>query len=158
MATEYGRACMQSNPAISNLPAPTEDCLFLNVYTPAPDDAGRPVLFWIHGGSYTGGSGSSYDGGSFATQGDIVVVTINYRLGVFGFMELGHLDPALAGSQNNGIRDQILALEWTRDHIADFGGDPHNVTIIGESAGAGSVLGIMAAPFGVAPSICSQPE
>ena len=150
-ATRFGAAAPQvARAASSPLPSRNivwdEDCLFLNVYTPAPDGAGRPVLFWIHGGSYTAGSGDAYDGTSFARQGDIVVVTVNYRLGVFGFMELGHLDPALAGSQNNGIRDQITALQWVHDHIADFGGDPGQVTICGESAGAGSVAAILGAP------------
>ena len=150
-ATHFGTSAPQvSRAASSPLPGSEirwdEDCLFLNVYSPAPDHAGRPVLFWIHGGSYTFGSGDAYNGGSFATRGDIVVVTVNYRLGVFGFMELGHLDPALAGSQNNGIRDQITALQWVHDHIEYFGGDPDQVTISGESAGAGSVAAILGAP------------
>ncbi len=123
-----------------------EDCLFLNVYTPAAEGSGRPVLFWIHGGSYINGSGNAYDGTSFATAGDMVVVTINYRLGAFGFAELGHLDPKYAGSQNNGVRDMIEALRWTRDNIAAFGGDPDRVTICGESAGAGAVNALLCSP------------
>ncbi len=123
-----------------------EDCLFLNIYSPGTDTARRPVLVWIHGGSYTTGSGNSYNGASFATEGDIVVVALNYRLGALGFMELGHLDPELAGSQNNGIRDQIAALQWVHEHIEQFGGDPDQVTISGESAGAGSVVAILASP------------
>ncbi|NCG36816.1 MAG: carboxylesterase family protein [Actinobacteria bacterium] len=126
--------------------ATNEDCLFLNVYTPAPDNAARPVLIWIHGGSYMTGRGATVDGGPFARNGDIVVVSINYRLGLLGFMELGHLDPELAGSHNNGIRDQIAALRWVHDNIAVFGGDPTRVTIAGESAGAGSVMAILASP------------
>jgi para-nitrobenzyl esterase len=150
-ATAYGASAPQPSQREGN-PLPgreirwDEDCLFLNVFTPAPDDARRPVLFWIHGGAYTAGSGDAYHGGPFATHGDIVVVTVNYRLGVFGFMELGHLDPALAGSQNNGIRDQIAALQWVHDHIQRFGGDPDQITICGESAGAGSVAAILGAP------------
>jgi len=150
-ATAYGTSAPQA-PRLPGNPLPArdlrcdEDCLFLNVFTPSPDAHRRPVLFWIHGGAYTAGSGDAYHGGSFATQGDIVVVTINYRLGALGFMELGHLDPSLAGSQNNGIRDQITALQWVHDHIADFGGDPDRVTICGESAGAGSVAAILGAP------------
>jgi para-nitrobenzyl esterase len=123
-----------------------EDCLFLNVFRPAGNRGGLPVLCWIHGGSYTTGSANDYNASIIAAQGDVVVVAINYRLGVFGFLDVSALDASYAGSAANGIRDQILALEWIRDHIADFGGDPDNVTIIGESAGAGSVLGIMAAP------------
>ncbi len=123
-----------------------EDCLFLNVFTPATDGSDRPVLCWIHGGSYTSGSANDYNASIIAAQGDVVVVPINYRLGAFGFLDVSGLDPAYAGSAANGIRDQILALEWIRDHIADFGGDPANVTIIGQSAGAGSVLGLLAAP------------
>ena len=101
-----------------------EDCLVLNIYTPASDGGRRPVLVWIHGGAYVRGSGDVTDGTSFAQLGDIVVVTLNYRFGALGFMELGHLDPTLAGSQNNGIRDQGLmgsmhALEipfvWNQD-------------------------------------------
>jgi len=124
----------------------SEDCLFLNVYTPAADSAARPVLFWIHGGSYLNGSGDAYGGGSFATTGDIVVVTINYRLGVFGFAEFGHLDESHTGSQNNGVLDMIAALEWVRDNIAAFGGDPSRVTICGESAGAGAVNALLCSP------------
>lgn len=123
-----------------------EDCLFLNVFRPAGNRGDLPVLCWIHGGSYTTGSANDYNASILAAQGDVVIVAVNYRLGVFGFLDVSALDASYAGSAANGIRDQILALEWIRDHIADFGGDPDNVTIIGESAGAGSVLGIMAAP------------
>lgn len=126
-----------------------EDCLFLNVFTPAggaSDVECRPVLCWIHGGSYTTGSANDYNASIIAARGDVVVVAVNYRLGAFGFLDVSDLDASLAGSAANGIRDQILALEWIRDHIAEFGGDPANVTIIGESAGAGSVLGILASP------------
>ncbi len=125
---------------------PDEDCLFLNVFTPAADDAARPVMVWVHGGSYTTGSGNDYDASVLARQGDVVVVTVNYRLGVFGFLDLSSLGEQFAGSASNGFRDQIAALEWVHDHIADFGGDPSNVTIFGESAGAGSVLALLASP------------
>jgi para-nitrobenzyl esterase len=123
-----------------------EDCLFLNVIRPAGGGTDLPVICWIHGGSYTTGSANDYNASILAAQGDVVIVAVNYRLGVFGFLDVSPLDASYAGSAANGIRDQILALEWIRDHVADFGGDPGNVTIIGESAGAGSVLGIMAAP------------
>ena len=123
-----------------------EECLHLNVFTPAADDAARPVMVWIHGGAFFMGSGSSpmYDGVSLVERGDIVLVTINYRLGAFGFMELGWLDDELAGSANCGLLDQVAALEWVRDNIAVFGGDPGNVTIFGESAGSMSVTSLLA--------------
>jgi para-nitrobenzyl esterase len=132
----------------------SEDCLFLNVYTPAPGEpdahdeerARRPVMVWIHGGSWMTGSGDIYDGASFCTRGDAVVVTINYRLGVLGWLPLDAVDPSFAGAGNNGLRDQVLALQWVRDNIASLGGDPDNVTIFGESAGGGSVCALLATP------------
>ena len=113
-----------------------EDCLNLNVFAPA-GASGLPVLVWIHGGAYLNGAGSGpwYDGTRLAARG-CVVVTINYRLGALGFL----------GEGNWGTLDQICALEWVRDHVADFGGDPGNVTIFGESAGGSAVLSLMAAP------------
>ena len=120
-----------------------EDCLTLNVWTPnRPTTGPRPVMVWIHGGAFVNGSGDIYDARWLADRGDIVVVTINYRLGAFGFM---HLD-AFPGSGNSGILDQIAALEWVRDNIAAFGGDPGNVTIFGESAGGMSVGTLLGAP------------
>lgn len=125
-----------------------EDCLHLNVWTPqVRTETPLPVMVWIHGGGFEMGSGSSplYDGTSFARDG-VVIVTINYRLGAFGFLELGHLDPALAGSGNNGLLDQITALEWVQANIAAFGGDPNNVTVFGESAGAMSISLLLTMP------------
>jgi len=150
-ATRFGASAPQPpRPEESVLPKRdltiSEDCLFLNVFTPAADSAARPVLFWIHGGSYLNGSGDAYGGASFATTGDIVVVTINYRLGVFGFAEFGHLDESHVGSQNNGVLDMIAALQWVSDNIAAFGGDPERVTICGESAGAGAVNALLCSP------------
>ncbi|MEM7018650.1 MAG: carboxylesterase family protein, partial [Pseudomonadota bacterium] len=127
-------------------PTYDEDCLFLNIYTPAADDNKRPVLYWIHGGGFTSGSGYDYDGRVLAEQGDVVVVTINYRLGLLGFMDMSAFGDAYQGSASNGVSDQILGLEWVRDNIADYGGDAGNVMIFGESAGAASVNGILAAP------------
>lgn len=129
-------------------PGADEDCLHLNVFTPGCDDAARPVMVWIHGGSFTGGSGSAswYDGTTLATRGDVVVVTINYRLGALGFLWLGDLDEGLRSSGMNGILDQAAALAWVRENIAAFGGDPDNVTIFGESAGAMSVSTLLATP------------
>jgi len=127
-------------------PTYDEDCLFLNIYTPSADSKKRPVLFWIHGGSYVTGSGYEYDGRVLAEQGDVLVVTVNYRLGLLGFLDLSEFGEDYRGSASNGIADQILGLEWVRDNIADYGGDPENVTLFGESAGAGSVNGILGAP------------
>lgn len=128
-------------------PEPTdEDCLFLNVYTPAADDARRPVLFWIHGGGYVMGSARAYDGSLFLREHDVVVVAINYRMGPFGFMHVGHLEDDRVSSVNNGILDQICALQWTRDNILAFGGDPDNVMIFGESAGGTSTAMLLGCP------------
>jgi para-nitrobenzyl esterase len=123
-----------------------ERCLTLNVFTPAVDGDPRPVLVWIHGGAFTGGSGRNawYNGASFAAHG-VVVVTVNYRLGALGFL---HLGDELPGSGNCGLLDQVAALEWVRDNIAAFGGDPGKVTVFGESAGGmsiGALLGMPAA-------------
>lgn len=127
----------------------SEDCLTLNVWTPGTDDAGRPVLVWIHGGGFTSGSGASllYRGDRLAAMGDVVVVTINYRLGALGFMA----HPALAadgvdGWGNWGLLDQISALSWVRENITNFGGDPGNVTVFGESAGAMSISVLLGSP------------
>jgi para-nitrobenzyl esterase len=125
-----------------------EDCLVVNVYTPAADDAARPVMVWIHGGAFVTGSGHVpwYNGSNLARGHDVVVVTLNYRLGALGFLHLGHLEPAFAGSGSNGIGDQIQALRWVRDNVAAFGGDPANVTVFGESAGGMSVSTLFGTP------------
>jgi para-nitrobenzyl esterase len=124
-----------------------EDCLFLNVWTPAADDARRPVMVWIHGGAFRGGSGSTpvFDGSAFARDG-VVLVTLNYRLHALGFLYLDELFDGATGTGNLGILDQIAALEWVRDNIAVFGGDPDNVTIFGQSAGAMCVTSLLATP------------
>lgn len=131
-------------------PVCDEDCLTLNVQTPALDDAARPVMVWIHGGGFTGGTGATpwYNGTSFAQRGDVVVVTINYRLGALGFLHLADLEggDAYDTAGCNGILDQVAALEWVRDNIAAFGGDPGNVTIFGESAGGMSVATLLGMP------------
>ena len=124
----------------------SEDCLFLNIVTPSVEGPPRPVLVWIHGGGFALGSANEYDSSMLAAQGDVVVVTINYRLGLLGFLDLSPLGEEFAGSASNGFRDQILALEWVRDNIADYGGDPGNVTIFGGSAGGHSVHALLAAP------------
>jgi para-nitrobenzyl esterase len=124
----------------------SEDCLYLNIYTPAIDGKKRPVMFWIHGGAYIQGAANEYDGTTLARENDVVVVAINYRLGIFGFFDLSRFGPEYAGSASLGFQDQIAALRWVREHIADYGGDPDSVTIWGESAGGGSVLALLGAP------------
>jgi para-nitrobenzyl esterase len=149
-ARKFGAAAPQVSPVLPALErliggsasGRSEDCLSLNVWTPALDGKRRPVMVWIHGGAFVMGSGSAgiYSGRRLARRGDLVVVTLNYRLGALGFLDLRDL----GGVANLGIRDQIAALEWVRDNIAAFGGDPENVTIFGESAGAmstGTLLG-----------------
>ena len=147
-ATRLGNRAMQPENPVGppSAEAVSEDCLSVDIYTPAADGRARPVLFWIHGGAYYIGSGNDHDGSVLAAQGDVVVVTVNYRLGVFGFLDLSKNDDDLAGSASNGLRDQILALTWVRDNIADYGGDPNNVTIFGVSSGGGSVNALLAAP------------
>lgn len=128
-------------------PGNSEDCLFLNVWTPALADQGkRPVLVWFHGGGFTAGSGSSnaYNGARLANRGDVVVVTVNHRLNVFGYLHLDEYGPAFAGSANAGMLDLVASLEWVRDNIAEFGGDPDNVLIFGESGGGWKVSALMA--------------
>ena len=118
----------------------SEDCLYLNVCTPGLDGARRPVLVWIHGGGYRTGQGAIpwYNGNSFARRGDLVVVSINYRLGALGFTDLSRFGSDYSTSGVNGLLDQIAALRWVQDNIAAFGGDPTRVTIAGGSAGGSS--------------------
>lgn len=125
-----------------------EDCLFLNVSTPACDDARRPVMVWIHGGGFTSGAGSIpwYSGLKLAAEDDVVVVSVNYRLGALGFLHLPSLGEAFAGSGNVGLLDQIAALRWVATNIEAFGGDPANVTVFGESAGAMSIGCLLGMP------------
>jgi para-nitrobenzyl esterase len=128
----------------------SEDCLYLNVWTTAVDAAAkRPVMVWFHGGGYAVGSGGSvrYDGSNLARKRDVVVVTVNHRLNAFGFLDLSGIGGArFADSGNVGMLDIVAALEWVRDNIANFGGDPGNVTVFGESGGGGKVSTLMAMP------------
>jgi para-nitrobenzyl esterase len=128
----------------------SEDCLYLNVYTPDASHVKRrrPVMFWLHGGGFAIGSGGErvYVGDALCRRGDVVVVTINHRLAAPGYLYLGDLHPDFADSGNVGQLDQILALQWVRDNIAGFGGDPMNVTIFGESGGGAKVSSLLAMP------------
>ena len=126
-----------------------EDCLRLNVWTPALDSRKRPVMVWLHGGGYSAGSGQelpSYDGTSLAFAEDVVVVSINHRLNVLGFLDLSAYGEKYAKSANAGLLDIVASLEWVRDNIAAFGGDPSNVTIFGQSGGGGKVTTLLATP------------
>ena len=152
-AGSYGCVCPQ--PPVPNFPldlgAPEdEDCLFLNVWAPSgtlPGDA-KPVMVWLHGGAYVMGASSQplYDGCRLASRGDVVVVSMNYRVGVFGFLDLSELAGGGRFDSNVGLRDVLAALRWVRDNIAAFGGDPSRVTVFGESAGAGIVTTLLAIP------------
>ena len=127
----------------------SEDCLYLNVWTPAtaPGEK-RPVYVYVHGGGFATGSGSElmFDGTNMAERG-VVVVTFNYRLGAFGFLTLGAMEEESGSIGNLGLLDQIQALKWVRENIEAFGGDPENITLGGESAGAFSVTGLLLSPL-----------
>ncbi|MBN1191256.1 MAG: carboxylesterase/lipase family protein [Dehalococcoidales bacterium] len=156
-AKSFGAAAPQNQleggppdmPVLNEVEPQSEDCLFLNVYTPGLDDKKRPVMVWIHGGAFSMGSGSQsmYNGTALAKHGDMVLVTLNYRLGVLGFLNLRETTGGKIPSTGiEGMLDQIAGLEWVRDNIAAFGGDPANVTIFGESAGGMSVGCLMSMP------------
>lgn len=129
-----------------NTPIHSEDCLYLNIWTPAAYDEPLPVMVWIHGGTFVTGAGSQpqFDGTSFAEHGKVILVTINYRLGPFGFMHMSPFGQEFASNQ--GLLDQIAALEWVKLNIAAFGGDPQRVTVFGESAGSMSIAALLAMP------------
>jgi para-nitrobenzyl esterase len=126
-----------------------EDCLRVNIWSPGLDHRKRPVMVWLHGGGYTAGSGQelpSYDGESLARRGDVVVVSINHRLNVLGYINLADYGPQYTDSANVGMLDIVAALEWVRDNIGNFGGDPGAVLIFGQSGGGGKVSTLMAMP------------
>jgi para-nitrobenzyl esterase len=153
-ATSPGNLCAQFGSPGSGEPntSTAEDCLYLNVDTPQTSrdrTRGRlPVMVWIHGGGFTGGAGSIYDGRVITAKGNVIVVTINYRLGGFGFLALPSLDKQspVSLSGNYGLEDQQAALRWVQRNAAVFGGDPHRVTIFGESAGGAAVCDNIASP------------
>ena len=148
-----GAACPQvldlDDPAEDGDRNMSEDCLTVNVWTPRADAKARPVMVFIHGGALEEGSAedSWYDGGTLAERGDVVVMSLQYRLGAFGFLELGEVGGGrFADSGNLGLLDQIEALRWVRRNAGRFGGDPRNVTVFGESAGGASIHGLLAIP------------
>jgi para-nitrobenzyl esterase len=127
-----------------------ENCLVLNVWTPNVNDGKkRPVMFWMHGGGYTAGSSQelpSYDGEAIAKKGDVVLVSVNHRLNILGFLDLSEYGDKYKGGANASFLDLVMALEWVRDNISNFGGDPNNVTIFGQSGGGGKVSTLMSSP------------
>jgi len=128
---------------------PGEDCLRVNVWTPGADNRKRPVMVWLHGGGFSAGSGQelkAYDGESIARRGDVVLVSLNHRLNVFGYLNLSKYGEEYASSANVGMLDLVAALEWVRDNVANFGGDPGNVMIFGQSGGGSKVSTLMAMP------------
>ena len=153
-ATKFGAHCAQLHvfdDMVFQDAAPSEDCLFLNIYAPADatDKSKLPVMFWIHGGGYSGGASSEpRHNGDFLPLKGVVLVTINYRLGVFGFLVTSDLAKEADGASGNyGLMDMIAALQWVKANIGGFGGDPNNVTIFGESAGSFAVSTLMASPM-----------
>jgi para-nitrobenzyl esterase len=144
-ALAYGAASPQTSGEANQ----SEDCLFLNVWTPGLRDGGkRTVMFYIHGGAYSNGSGSAaiYDGVNLCKRGNVVVVTVNHRLNAFGYLSLGLLDERFADSGNCGQLDLVLALKWVRENIAEFGGNPDNVMVFGQSGGGAKIATMMAMP------------
>lgn len=155
-ALAFGPMCPQARGPLGSLFASwtfdkemSEDCQILNVWTPGlRDKVKRPVMVWLHGGDFTSLSGSRnvFDGTRLCRKGDVVVVTLNHRLNVFGYLQLGELAPAFPDAGNAGMLDIVAALKWVQEHIAEFGGDPGNVTIFGQSGGGGKVSTLMAMP------------
>jgi para-nitrobenzyl esterase len=154
-ATRFGPVAPQSRDprvammsGIGEKAAMDEDCLSLNIYSPAADGGKRPVAVWLHGGAFVMGAGSIplYDGTSFAARHDMVVVTVNYRIGLLGFLYLGDIAGDDYAAGNCALLDQIAALSWVRENIAAFGGDASSITVMGQSAGAISIATLLAMP------------
>ncbi|MBC2652779.1 carboxylesterase/lipase family protein [Novosphingobium flavum] len=150
-AVTYGPPSIQNNRDhkawVDPLPG-SEDCLYLNVWVPDGKSPNKPVMVWFHGGGYESGSGGLplYNGAALADHGDVVVVTVNHRLSLMGYLWLGDVDPSYASDSTPGQQDLVASLKWVRDNIAAFGGDPNNVTIFGESGGGGKVSALLATP------------
>ena len=147
--SDFGMQMSQVFTTPSELKIQNEDCLFLNVWTPGTDQSKRPVMFWIHGGGYAYGSGGQpvYCGEDLARAHDVVVISVNHRLNAFGFLHLGELmGDAYKSSGTVGMQDLVFALQWVRDNVAKFGGDPNNVTIMGQSGGGAKVCNLLAMP------------
>jgi para-nitrobenzyl esterase len=146
-ATRRGNDCPQVAGLLGDRPSETEDCLYLNVTTPRRTKGRVPVLFFVHGGGFYSGSAALYRAERLAEKGDVLVVTANYRLGVFGFLAHPSLDGQVGGQSGDyGLQDQQAALRWVQRNATSFGGDPDNVTLVGESAGSVSTCSQLAAP------------
>jgi len=148
-AVKFANTCAQPQRGVFAAPSSTEDCLYLNVFTPQTQAGSahrRPVMVWFHGGGLFSGESNDYDGSKLAKRGDVVLVTLNYRVGAFGFFSHPAINAEGHPSINYGIMDQQLALKWVQRNIAAFGGDPSNVTIFGQSAGGTSVMANLASP------------
>jgi para-nitrobenzyl esterase len=148
-ATRFANTCPQPHRGVFAAPSDTEDCLYVNVFTPdpAPDQATRrPVMVWLHGGGLFSGESNDYDGSKLARLGDVVVVTLNYRIGALGFLSHPAINAEGHAFANYGIMDQQFALKWVQSNIAAFGGNPGNVTIFGQSGGGTSVMANLASP------------
>ena len=147
MRLTAGRPRMSDAPLV-NGQEQSEDCLVLNIWTPAPDRAKRPVMVWLHGGNFTAGSGSTIavEGANLARNHDVVAITLNHRLNVMGFLDLSWASPDFAQSGNVGMLDLVQALQWVRDNIERFGGDPNRVMIFGESGGGRKTATMMSMP------------
>ena len=152
-ADNYGNISPQG--AMFGMPGQTQpgmdsNCQNLNIWTPGiGDDGARPVMVWLHGGGFSSGSGNNvgYQGGNLSQNGDVVVVTVNYRLNLFGHLDLAAYGEKYERSANVGITDIVAALEWIQDNIAAFGGNPDNVTVFGQSGGGAKVLALMTSPY-----------
>ena len=157
-ANAYGNSCyglgyppilMEEEGVDLDKSPPSEDCLFLNVWSPGLDEAKRPVMVWFHGGGFTGGSGGSirYEGSQLVSRQDVVLVTLNHRLASLGFMDVSAIGgEGYADSGNAGMLDIVQALQWVKDNIEAFGGDPANVTVFGESGGGSKVTTLLSMP------------
>jgi len=148
-ALEFGPSCPQQPGGLAPTNPQSEDCLSLNVYAPRASRHKRQVMVFIHGGAFIAGGSSQYDGKRLSEEGDLIVVTLNYRVGALGLLRLPELDPARGGvpSGNDAFRDQIVALEWVRANIAAFGGDPRDILLFGESAGSMSTCLHLVSPL-----------
>jgi para-nitrobenzyl esterase len=149
LTVDFGNTCVQNQPGKFAHPSITEDCLYLNVYTPqdyATKAEQRPVLVWFYGGGLVAGETNDYDGSKLAGRGDSVVVTVNYRVGTLGFFAQAALDGEGHDVGNYGLMDQQFALKWVQANAAKFGGNPHNVTIFGQSGGATAVMANLVSP------------
>ncbi|MCU1716378.1 carboxylesterase/lipase family protein [Pseudomonas sp. 5P_3.1_Bac2] len=149
-ATTFASACLEAKTEYSKAQAGSEDCLYLNVYVPPhADDEPLPVMVWLHGGGFINGSGNAFQGANLAETANVIVVTVNYRLGALGWLALPSLakESASGSAGNYGLQDSIQALKWVQQNIQVLGGDNHRVTLFGQSAGGEQTLALVASPY-----------